>query len=167
MTTQPQRQATAGSDGSYVVPVGTNVFNPFSIAVNRGLSHFVIPPSSVALLIWQLPRRSNGKYLVKSLTKGWQTTGILTLQKGTPFTVPSGVDNSQNRVGADHADIVGKPYIGQSSKAPQVAGYSNTKAHKVNAVGTFGDSGQHSLIGLGTRLPRVRVIEDLESFRAE
>ena len=108
----------------------------------------------MASAVWQLPNFSKGNYLLKNLVNGWQTTGILTLQKGVPFTVVSGVDNSQSGVGEDHADIVGNPYISHPSKAAEVAEYFNTKAYTVNALGTFGDSGRNSLIGPG--------IEDLD-----
>lgn len=124
-------------------------FDPFNIASNRGLSDFDIPQSFVASVIWQLPTYSGGNYLIKSLANGWQTTGIVTLQKGVPFTVVSGVDNSKSGVGADLADIVGNPHISHPSKAAEVAEYFNTKAYTVNALGTFGDSGRNSLIGPG------------------
>lgn len=133
---------------------GDSPFDPFNIASNRGLSDFYIPQSFVASAVWQLPNFSKGNYLLKNLVNGWQTTGILTLQKGVPFTVVSGVDNSQSGVGEDHADIVGNPYISHPSKAAEVAEYFNTKAYTVNALGTFGDSGRNSLIGPG--------IEDLD-----
>ena len=124
-------------------------FDPFNIASNRGLSDYDIPQSFVASVIWQLPNFSNGNYLAKTLANGWQTTGILTLQRGIPFTVVSGVDNSKSGVGADLADIVGNPHISHPSKAAEVAEYFNTKAYTLNTVGTFGDSGRNSLIGPG------------------
>lgn len=125
-------------------------YDPFNVASNRGLSDFDIPQSFVASFVWQLPKLVNGNYFVRSVANGWQTTGIFTLQRGTPFSVTSGVDNSKSGVGADLADIVGNPHIySYPSRAAEVAGYFNKDAYKVNAVGTFGDSGRNSLIGPG------------------
>jgi Carboxypeptidase regulatory-like domain len=139
-------------------------FDPFNISSNRGLSDFDIPQSLVTSFIWRLPETSTHNYLVKNLVNGWQTTGILTLQKGIPFSVTSGVDNSQSGVGADLADLIGNPHIySYSSKANEVAKYFNTSAYKVNALGTFGDSGRNRLIGPGIENIDFAVLKSLYS----
>jgi hypothetical protein len=150
-------------------------YDPFNISTNRGLSDFDIPQSLVASFVWDMPNLAKGDRLTRTVLNGWQTTGILTLQKGIPFSVTSGVDNSQSGVGADLADIIGNPHLNRgSSRAAQVAEFFNTKAYKVNAVGTFGDSGRNSLLGPGIENLDFAVMKNLYThesvktlFRAE
>ena len=83
---------------------------------------------------------------MRYLVNGWEGTGIVTLQGGQPFTVTSGVDNSESGVGEDEADLIGNPHIyGNRSKAAQINEYFNTNAYTVNALGTFGNSGLNIL----------------------
>jgi hypothetical protein len=71
-------------------------------------------------------------------------------QSGTPFSVTSGVDNSQSAVNADRADVIGNPYLaGGRSKADIIQQYFNRAAFKVNVAGTFGNSGRNILYGPG------------------
>jgi hypothetical protein len=128
----------------------SSVFDPFDISRNRGLSDFDIPQSFVTSLIWRLPEFKTPAFVVKTLVNGWELNGIVTLQSGIPFTVLSGVDNSQSGVGADQANLVGNPHLaGYTSKAAEVSEFFNTKAYVVNPVGTFGDSGRNTLLGPG------------------
>src|SRR5262249_52744146 len=67
-----------------------------------------------------------------------------------PFSITSGVDNSQSAVNADRADVIGDWRIsGDRSKAQMLQQYFNKAAFKVNTVGTFGNSGRNILVGPG------------------
>ncbi len=125
-------------------------FDPFNLSASRGLSDFDIPQSLVASFIWRLPESHRHSFVVKTLANGWETNGIITLQEGVPYTVVSGVNNSQSGVNLDQANIVGNPKLpGGASTAAKVVRYFNTKAFIVNPVGTFGNSGRNNLIGPG------------------
>jgi hypothetical protein len=88
--------------------------------------------------------------LARNVIGGWEINGILNLQSGMPFSVTSGVDNSQSAVNADRADLIGNPQIsGDRSKAAIIQQYFNKSAFKVNAVGTFGNAGRNIMIGPG------------------
>ncbi len=148
-----KRQTAADGDGSNVVPVRTDAFNTFNIVVNRRLSPFDIPPSSVASLSWQLLRLSNGEYLLKSLNEGWQTKGILSYRRGPVHgQIQRGqfAERSRNGLRRAREQSVHRPIFEGLSGG----GIFQYKAHKVIAAGIFGDNEQNSLIGLGSRLPR-------------
>jgi len=124
--------------------------NPFNIGADRGVSNFNIPHKFVASFVWQLPGSRLKNALARNVIGGWEINGILNLQSGAPFSVTSGVDNSQSAVNADRADLVGNPQIsGDRSKAAILQQYFNKSAFKVNAVGTFGNAGRNIMIGPG------------------
>lgn len=125
-------------------------FNPFNLRSNRAVSDFDIPQVFVSSFVYSFPSFGTAGVFSDLLIKGWKVNGILRLEGGTPFTVVSGVDNSQSGVNADTADVIGVRTIYKSSnKAQEATQYFNTAAYKVNAVGTFGNSGRNSLIGPG------------------
>jgi hypothetical protein len=81
---------------------------------------------------------------------GWETSGILNLRDGLPYSVKSGIDNSLSGINADRADIVGDPSLPSNrSKAQKLQQWFNTQAFTTNALGTFGTSSRDMLIGPG------------------
>jgi hypothetical protein len=97
----------------------------------------------VSSFVWRLPGDSALKQSpLRFLFAGWETTGILTLQSGTPFTVRSGVDNSFFGVSGDTADLVGDPFLDSGrARKDLLAQYFNTAAFTRNAAGTVGTAG--------------------------
>jgi hypothetical protein len=74
---------------------------------------------------------------------GWQSSGVLTLRAGFPFSVLSGLDYSYSGNGIDRADLIGDPHLpGGRSKAEKLNEWFNTSAFTFNAPGTFGSSGR-------------------------
>lgn len=133
-----------GSDDS------SGLFDPFNYSAARGPADFDIKSRFVSSFIWSLPSPESNMLLNRVFVKGWQLSGIVALQTGTPFTVLSGVDNSKSGVNADHADQVGpiRTYNG-SDHAAEVAKWFDTSSFKTNAVGTFGDAGRNTVVGPG------------------
>ena len=84
---------------------------PFSRILNRGLSDFDVRHRGVASVVWALPGFAKQPALVRHALGNWEAAGIITLQGGRPFSVLSGLDNSQSGVGRDNADLVGNPYL--------------------------------------------------------
>jgi hypothetical protein len=123
---------------------------PTGLSANRGLSDFDIPHRLVASYVWSLPKLKTSGALLRNTVGGWETTGILTLQSGYPFTVVSGQDNSRSGDGVDHADLVANPYLDSSRPHGQlVSEYFNTAAFAANPLGTFGTAPRNFLRGPG------------------
>ncbi|MEO7144877.1 MAG: carboxypeptidase regulatory-like domain-containing protein, partial [Bryobacteraceae bacterium] len=129
---------------------GSQASNPFNIRADRGLSEFDIPQRFVTSFVWQLPGVTNHGALARWVAGGWEMNGILTLQSGGPFSVVSGVDNSQSAINLDRANLTGDAQLsGGRSKARTLREYFNTAAFTVNPPGTFGNAGRDILRGPG------------------
>ena len=123
-------------------------FNPFNIRANYGLSNNDIPHRLVGSFIWQLTSLAHHNGFLRTVAGGWELNGIVTLQSGSPFSVLSGLDNSQSGVSADHADLIGDWRIAtDQSKSAMLNQYFNTAAFVVNTPGTFGNTGRNILSG--------------------
>jgi len=123
---------------------------PTSLSANRGLSDFDHMHRFVASWVGALPRLQQKSAWIRSTIGGWESTGILTLQSGSPFTILSGVDNSRSGDGIDHAALVDNPYLSTSRPNGQlVKEYFNTDAFALNALGTFGTAPRNFLRGPG------------------
>jgi len=127
--------------------------NPFNIRFNRGISLLNFPYISVSHLVYTTPELRGHSTLVRTVLGGWELSGIITLQTGSPFGISGG--NGNNNSGSlqfgDRADVVpGQPLnVHQGSKAQWLAHYLNSAAFVSNAAGTFGNSGKNLLRGPG------------------
>jgi hypothetical protein len=109
-----------------------------------------VPQRFVLSYVWGLPKLNQSAPLVRNTVGGWETTGILTLQSGTPFSIISGQDNSRSGDGIDYANVIGNPYLGTSRPDGQlIKEYFNTAAFVPNPLGTFGTSPRNLLRGPG------------------
>jgi hypothetical protein len=104
----------------------------------------------------------NGEYMlphaglpraISAIVNGWEVSGTVDWQSGSPFSIFSGVDNSLSGMLGDRADLapgytVQKAILGSGrSHAAEVAEWFNTNAFVPNAIGTFGDTGKNILRG--------------------
>ncbi len=88
--------------------------------------------------------------VMKYVTGGWQTNGILQFQTGAPLNIATGVDNSFSGIGQDRVDIIGDPYLDPHRSTPErIARWFKTDAFQDNAPGTFGTIGRNTLRGPG------------------
>lgn len=128
---------------------GITQINPFDLSFDEGLSNFDHRHRFTASFIYEFPGNySNG--FADAFLGGWNLSGILTMQSGTPFSVTSGVDNARSGTGGQLADLVGDPNLPDNrTRGEQVARWFNTSAYTVNALGTFGNSGRNTLVGPG------------------
>ena len=117
--------------------------DPFNARLDYGPLSIDRTHNFVTSVIWDtsdLVRSSSP--LVKAIAKGWQLTGIVTLQSGSPLTLTSGRDNSLSGIGADTPDQLGNWHLaGDRSKAQQIQEWFNPAAFGPNAIGTYGDVG--------------------------
>lgn len=129
----------------------SSIPNPLDRNFNRGRSDFDNPHRFVASYVWALPTLKNQHMLVRSILGGWESSGIVTLRNGFPYTVSSGSDRSMSGIGGDRADIVGDPNIsGDRSKAEWLARYFDPNAFTQAAVGTFGNAPRSLMRGPGS-----------------
>ena len=68
-------------------PIETDVFGTM-----RGLSGFDQPHALLINAAYQTPSRGTGNRIIDGIVGGWQTTGVLLLKTGTPFTIETGSD---------------------------------------------------------------------------
>jgi hypothetical protein len=93
---------------------------------------------------WNLPS-PRGNVFLRHVVGGWQTTGIVTLVSGQPFTVSSSGDRSRTTVGsyADYAtaNCDASSHIGSDPRL----GWFNTACFAQAAIGTWGTVGRNTL----------------------
>ncbi len=162
------------SDGSFV--------NSYNLAGTRASSNFDQRQLLSVSYVYDLPLFAK-RGLVHNTLGGWQISGLITAQTGTPFSVTNGVygDNAgvANGVGTgSFVDVIGNPH--STPAVSQVAGIQgpllfNPAAYAEPTGLTFGDSGRNSLnnpgrtnwdMGLFKRFPLRSESRSLE-FRAE
>jgi len=115
------------------------------------------PQRLVMSAVWQLPLGSgqrflNSKGLVNALAGGWELSGIITLQSGTPFTVYSPQDFSNTGSTSPRPDR-----ICNGAGPGTVAEWFNTNCFTLaplaqalaNGTPMFGNSGRNILFGPG------------------
>jgi hypothetical protein len=122
----------------------SSVSDPFDIHHDYGLSSLNYPLVSVTNFIYEAPKLTGHKALIKNALGGWEVSGLFTAQSGAPFTINGGQGNNNSGflVGQDRADVVpGKnPGIRQGSKSNWINHYISADAFVPNAAGTPGDS---------------------------
>jgi hypothetical protein len=174
----PQFRNAGGINGSENSPPQDS----FNLRAERGLAYFDTRHRLVNTVVFQLPFGRNKRYLRYGLLAkalgGWETSGILTLQTGFPFTVNLRGDTAG--VGAGTGGIFVRPNAvpGATYALPgsqkSTARWYNTAAFSLPAAGTFGNVGRNTVIGPGfVNLDEVlsrhfRLSESLDlQFRAE
>jgi carboxypeptidase family protein len=141
--------------------------DPFNHAFDRGTANFDVRQRLVISGIWKIPfARGIQNGLVRKLADGWEASGIASFQTGTPFTIFSNSNSSNENIFLDRADLIGpiQYFAARSlhSFDPSTAnclGGAVTSGHfyfNPNAfdcanvpIFTFGNSGRNILRGPG------------------
>ena len=132
--------------------------NSYDLRAERGRSNFDVRHRLSISYVYDLPFGKGRKYVDdnggwSTLLTGWQTSGILTLQSGRPFTValPREFDNSGTGISAlgfganDRPNLVGNPEL--DNRSPDQ--WFNTSAFVIPPPGTFGNAGRNIVDGPG------------------
>ncbi len=129
---------------------GISQTNPNNLSYDRGLANFDHRHRFTASVLYELPRFTSQR-LVDTFLGGWNVTGILTLQTGSPFSVLSGIDNSLTGIPNQRADIYGDPVLsGDRTRGEQITQWFNTGVFNRNvAPGNFGSSGRNIITAPG------------------
>lgn len=132
--------------------------NSYDLRAERGRSNFDVRHRLSVSYVYDLPFGRGRRFLSDSgwlsgFLRGWQTSGIVTLQTGRPFTVAllPEIDNSNTGrsnlgFGAnDRPNVVGNPVLSQ--RTPER--WFNAEAFAFPAFGSFGNAGRNILDGPG------------------
>jgi hypothetical protein len=122
----------------------TSTSNPYSLAYDRGNSNWDRRQVFKGNYAYELPFFKNSSYMEKAVLGGWQITGVVTLQSGTPFNV--GVNNNTLGLpGANQrADMIG------SIKYPKtLAQWFDPSSFAAPAYLAFGSLRRNQLYGPG------------------
>lgn len=141
--------------------------DPFNPEFDRGDANYDVRQRLVISGLWKLPfgnRIQNN--VLRKLAEGWETSGIAQFQTGTPFTIFSENNSSEENLFEDRADLIGpvQYYAARSQRTfdPSTANcmggtaltghfYFNPTAFDCINVPTFsfGNSGRNLLRGPG------------------
>lgn len=128
----------------------SSIPNPLDRLGNRGRSDFDNPHRLVATYVWALPTLREANPFIRGLFGGWESSGIITIRNGFPFTASTGTDRSLSGIGLDRPDVIGDPNLPSGrSRAEMIARYFNTSAFQLNAPGTFGTTPRAYMRGPG------------------
>ena len=84
--------------------------DPFNHQFDRASANFDVRQRLVISGIWKLPlghALRNGNVILRTIAEGWEASGIASFQTGTPFTIFSNSDSSQESIFLDRADLIG------------------------------------------------------------
>jgi hypothetical protein len=133
--------------GSY--PAGSIPTDNRNIRYDRGNDSYVRPKYFVGNYTYELPFGKGRHYLASAsrsldaIVGGWQTSGILTIGSGLPFSV--NFDSSVEGWPSNRADIVGNPHVSN----PSLAQWFNRAAFALPAQFAYGNTAPNFLFGPG------------------
>ena len=127
--------------------------DPWNAHLDRGLSSFDVAQRFVASFVWKLPFGRGGALgrnfpgPVDSVITGWQISGVLTAQSGSPFSVlmscadinAEGNNCRPNRIASG----------GSGARGQAIAEWFNTSAFRIPATPAYGNAGRNILFGPG------------------
>jgi hypothetical protein len=123
---------------------GANYYqNPYNRNADYGPCDFDIRHNFNNSFVYSSPKFT--RRAIDLLAGNWQLGFLITVRSGFPFNPVTGVDNSLTGVGQDRPNVVGAPYVRNTSNLVWI----NASAFTPNALGTFGNAGYNSLIGPG------------------
>jgi hypothetical protein len=120
--------------------------DPSRLYLERGRSAFDLRHRFTFSFVYELPLRFDHKF-VNAVVGGWQTSGIVTLQTGFPFTVTVSGDVPNAGTGNTRAKLVGEARLAD----PTIDQWFNRAAFAQPDAFTFGNAGRNILDAPGTR----------------
>lgn len=139
-------KVTGPSSGQpYAMPIYTTNYK----ALDKGPSDIDHRQRFVVSYVWTLPTPAANR-MIKELTGGWQTTGIVQTQTGDPLTVLAGNDQSQTGLGRDRGQTVASQSVygsGGCKSGAVCRNWLNPNGFAQPAVGTYGNVVKGSYVG--------------------
>jgi Carboxypeptidase regulatory-like domain/TonB dependent receptor len=155
----------------------------------RGLSGFDVRHRFSASYVYELPfgqgraLLANVNSVVNRFIGGWQTSGIVSMQSGSPFTVTMSGDQNGDGLSGDRPDVIGTPvinpgnpncYIADPSNPACGSGVQSAFAAVPATAYRYGNAGRNILIGPGLKNVDVGLMKNAKlterfklQFRAE
>jgi hypothetical protein len=133
---------TAIASGQYP----QNQLNP---SLDRGLSSFDRPQVFVGSVVWAIPfgrgpaERSRARELVNSVLGGWQLSGILTAESGTPFSVLMNCADINAQGNNCRPNVIASSALPSSQQS--INEWFNTAAFAIPSTPEYGDAGRNIL----------------------
>jgi hypothetical protein len=109
-------------------------------AMDRGLSSFDRTNRFVTSLVWEMPFGRSGNALVKGVLGGWQMSGILTAETGTPFSVLMACADVNAQGNNCRPDLVGN-----AAGPDTINEWFNTAAFAIPPIPAYGNAGRNIL----------------------
>ena len=124
--------------------LGTNTYqNPNNRDADYGDCDADLRHNLVNSFVYQAPKFANR---AANLALGnWQLSFLIAAHSGFPFTPTTGTDASLTGVGQDRPNVVGSPYVRNTSSLI----WLNATAFAPNTAGTYGNAGFNSLTAPG------------------
>ena len=121
---------------------------------NRGLSDVDRTHIFVSSVVWDLPKLTQMNPVIKHVLGGWQMSGIISVESGTPITVISSKGNSLAPgygTGTDRGQLVPgvDPNLSGLSRSQEIVQYFNKAAYTDPPLGSRGNVGRNTLRGPG------------------
>ncbi len=130
------------SDADFIGDLGGPLTqDPYNRRGERGNCGFDLRNGFNLSFVLQSPRLKNR--WADRLLGSWKLAPILGIHSGIWFTPVTGLDNSLTGIGLDRPNVVGNPYIRNTSTLQ----WLNANSFVPNALGAFGDVGSDSLLG--------------------
>jgi hypothetical protein len=121
---------------------GSGYQNPYNRNGDRSSCAFDLRHNFNLSLVALSPR-FNGNRAARLILSGWQVAPIVSVRSGLRFTPVTGVDNSMTGIGLDRPNVIGNPYVRNTSALL----WLSPAAFSPNPVGAFGNAGAFSLVG--------------------
>jgi hypothetical protein len=119
-----------------------------NLSLERGLSFFNVGRRISAGYVYNLP---SGRFM-RGLLRDWQTTGIITLQDGTPWNAFYFAYDGANSGTPNRPDIVPGQKISLPRSRRTADHWFNTDAFQTPAPFTFGNAGRNIIPGPGNAI---------------
>jgi hypothetical protein len=124
--------------------IGSSLYqNPYNRNADTAACDFDLRHNSSTSLVYEVPVFTNRA--VNQILGHWQLGSLFSAHTGFNFTPTTGVDNSLTGLRQDRPNVVGNPYVRNTSTLVWI----NPNALAPNPLGTFGNAGYNSLIGPG------------------
>lgn len=129
---------------------GSGVQDANNLGLERAVSDFDYRQRLSLGYVYDLPFGTGkalkpGNRALQFLVSGWELSGIVTLQGGSPFSIRSGRDVANTGSGSQRPDRVASGVLSN----PTIDRWFDTSAFVLNAPYTWGNSGRNILYGDG------------------
>ena len=153
--------STVGNFGDELIPY----FMPQDPALVDGPLDQMRRHRFVTSWVFDVPDVETSNAAVRAALNGWQVTGIVQYQTGSPYTITTGVDISRDGIAGDRANTTGISVDPPAGSDQTV--WFNPAAFAAGDVGTFGNVGKGAYFGPSTSLLGYGTEQDICRFGYE